>query len=75
MNGLQPNTLAAFIDAFNGTCIRPTPSDIVRVKIQNTFKGDIEKLIQELSEESGAVFVKKDGNLLVFWKPTDEMSA
>lgn len=69
MNGLQPNTLAAFIQAFDGSCVRPTPSDVVRVKVHPTFTGDLQALIDQMCEAAGAVFVKQDGQFLVFWKP------
>ncbi len=69
LNGLQPNTLAAFINAFDGTCVRPTPSDVVRVKVHPTFTGDLQALIDQMCEASGAVFVKQDAQFLVFWKP------
>lgn len=70
MNGLQPNTLAAFIKAFDGYCIKPEPSDVVRVKVHPTFTGDLQALIEEMCKASGAVFVKQEEPFLVFWKPT-----
>lgn len=69
MNGIQPNTLKAFINAFDGTCVRPTPSNIIRVKVHDTYTGDVKDLIQILELRGNAVFVKQDGHFLIFWRP------
>ncbi len=71
MNGLQPNTLAAFIRAFDGSCVRPEPSDVVRVKVHSTFSGDLDAAIASLCRESGSVFDKQEREWLTFWKPHD----
>lgn len=70
MNGLQPNTLAAFVRSFDGTCIRPEPCDVVRVKVHPTFQGDMQMLIDQLCVAADATFVKQDGEFLIFWRPT-----
>ena len=69
MNGVQPNVIAVLKQAFNGTCVKPTPSEVVRVKVHPTFTGSIEDAVAQLSAGSGAQFVKQDGAFLVFWKP------
>ena len=69
MNGVQPNVIAVLKQAFEGTCVKPTPSDVVRVKVHPAFTGSIEDAVAQLSAGSGAQFVKQDGAFLVFWKP------
>ena len=71
MNGVQPNVIALMKQAFDGTCVRPTPSDVVRVKVHPTFTGSIEEAVAQLSEASGSQFIKQEGEFLIFWKPND----
>ncbi len=66
--GLQQNTKQTFLQAFEGNCIKPEPSDVVRVKIHKTFNGDVNELVR-LLEELGAVFIVKEGPFMTFWKP------
>lgn len=67
-NGLQQKTKKTFLQAFEGNCIRPDPSDVVRVKVHSTFSGDVNELVR-LFEELGAVFIVKEGPFMTFWKP------
>ncbi len=67
MNGLHPRALAAFQQAFEGSCIRPEPSDVIRVKVHKTFRGNLDQLIKAL-ESTGAVFIVQEGAFLTFWK-------
>lgn len=69
MNGVQPNVIAVLNQAFLGTCVKPTPSDVVRVKVHPTFTGSIDEAVAQLCDGTGAQFVKQDGEFLVFWKP------
>lgn len=69
--GLQPNTLEAFVRAFDGICIRPEPCDVVRVKVHSTFTGDFQRLIDDLCSACHCIFVKQEGEFLVFWKPSE----
>ena len=71
LNGVQPNVIALMKQAFDGTCVRPTPSDVVRVKVHPTFTGSIEEAAAQLSEASGSQFIKQEGEFLIFWKPSD----
>lgn len=69
MHGVTPRVIKRFCTAFNGTCIRPTPSDVIKVKIQDTFTGDIERAIMALCEASGAAFIGAKENAFIFYKP------
>lgn len=63
------DTIHRFITAFTeGTIYRPFPSDVVKVKIQPTFHGDIQAVIDTLCASNGAEFLTKQGNFLIFHK-------
>ncbi len=69
MNGVTKPVMQAMKRAFDGMCTHPEPCDVVRVKVHPTFDGDLQALIDQMCEASGAVFVKQDAPFLVFWKP------
>ncbi len=69
MNGVTKPVMQAMKRAFDGMCTHPEPSDVVRVKVHPTFSGDLQALIDQMCEPSGAVFDKQDAPYLVFWKP------
>lgn len=67
-NGLTPHTIHSFCTAFNGTVIRPHPSDVIKVKLQKTFKGDLDSVIQTLCASNDSEFLTKRGEFLIFYK-------
>ena len=60
MNGVQTNVIEVLKQVFNGTCVKPTPLDVVRVKVHPTFTGSIEDAVALLTAGSGAQSVKQD---------------
>lgn len=66
--GVGPDTIQRYCTAFDGTCIRPKPSEVVKVKIQPTFHGDIQTVIDTLSASNDSQFLKQIGNCLIFYK-------
>lgn len=67
--GIRPRLIKCFVGAFNGTCVRPEPCDVVKVKVHPTFTGDIESLIEAFCAENGSRFLKQIGDCLIFYKP------
>lgn len=66
--GLTPHTIHRFCTAFDGTVIRPHPSDVIKVKVQATFKGDLDSVIQTLCASNNSEFLTKRGEFLIFYK-------
>ena len=66
--GLTPEALHRFATAFKGTIYRPDASDVVKVKIQPTFHGDVNRLIQDLCASNDSQFLASAGNCLIFYK-------
>ena len=73
--GIQPQTRRQFIDAFSGTVINPVPCDVVKVKIQKTFRGDVDDVIADLCASNNSKFLKMVGNCLIFYRRKDENRA
>ena len=69
--GVQPDTLHRFVTAFDGTIIRPQPTDVVKVKLQPTFHGDVQAVIDALSASNDSQFLKQVGDCLIFYKARD----
>lgn len=69
--GLQPETIHRFVKSFNGTLIRPEPTDVVKVKLQPTFHGNVQSVIDTLSASNGSQFLKQIGDCLIFYKARD----
>lgn len=66
--GVQRDTIHRFVTAFDGTIIRPQPTDVVKVKLQPTFHGDVQAVIDALSASNDSQFLKQVGNCLIFYK-------
>lgn len=71
MNGVQPNTLQAFKKAFEGTCVRPEPSEIIRVKVHPSYTGDVAELIAILENSNGSMCVGGERCFLTFYLPKE----
>lgn len=71
MNGVTPAVLSASEKAFAGRCHFNTESDVIRIKIQATFKGDVLKVAEQISIFTQAEVLGIDGNFIVLWKRTD----
>ena len=67
-NGLTPHTIHRFCTAFDGTVMRPHPSDVIKVKVQQTFKGDLDSAIQTLCASNDSEFLAQRGEFLIFYK-------
>lgn len=74
MNGVTNSVIMLMRKAFNGVCVYPTPSDVVRVKVQSTFTGDLDAAIEHLSRESDSIFIGQERKWLTFWKPDDSVN-
>ena len=71
--GVRRDTIHRFTTAFTeGTIYRPFPSDAVKVKIQPTFHGDIQTVIDTLCASNGAKFLTKHGDFLIFYKARED---
>lgn len=71
LNGVTQAVILEFISAFMGGTLRRPPSKLIRVKMQETFKGlhDDSILIEEIKklEQTGASFLFRDDRNLVFY--------
>ena len=74
-NGATGRLVKCFVGAFNGTCVRPEPCDVVKVKVHPGYAGSIEELIHVLCVSNGSVFLKQidgaTGRFLLFHKPNN----
>lgn len=69
--GVEPETIHRFVTAFDGTVIRPFPTDVIKVKLQPTFHGDVQVVIDTLSASNDSQFLKQIGDCLIFYKARD----
>lgn len=67
-NGLTPHTIHRFCTAFDGTVIRPHPTDVIKVKVQATFHGDLNAVIKTLCASNNSEFLAHRGEFLIFYK-------
>ena len=58
-NGATKRLLRCFVGAFGGTCVRPDPCDVVKVKVHPEYLGSIDNLVVLLCAASGAQFLKR----------------
>lgn len=54
MNGVQSKVIEVLKQVFNGTCVKPTPLDVVRMKVHPMFTGSIEDAVAQLTAGSGS---------------------
>lgn len=71
-NGLTPRTIHRFCTAFCGTVIRPHPSDVIKVKVQATFRGDLDCVIKTLCASNNSEFLAQRGEFLIFYKARND---
>lgn len=65
--GVLDSTKHCFKCAFDGTGFRAGATDVVKVKFQKTFIGDIATAIRELSASNGSRFIGMFGNCALFY--------
>lgn len=65
--GVLKTTKHCFKCAFEGTGFRGGATDVVKVKFQKTFIGDMATAIRDLSAANGAQFMGLFGNCAIFY--------
>lgn len=72
-NGVSERIMRLFAEAFQGVCIDPTPSPIIKVKVHNTCPISAAEVIRRLELRSPARCAGTIGDCLIFVLKSPQM--
>lgn len=67
-DGVTARVKRQFSIAFGGTPTRHGPSDLIRVKIQDSCRFDVQSIVDDLEATGAWIFVGARGKFLIFEK-------
>lgn len=75
-NGATGRLIKCFVGAFGGTCVRPEPCDVVKVRVHPEYVGSVDDLVDVLSAANGSRCLRriecaKGGCYLLFHKQVE----
>ena len=72
-NGVSERILKLFTEAFQGVCIDPTPSTIIKVKVHNTCPISTAEVMNRLESRSPARCAGIIGDCMIFALKSHQM--
>ena len=67
-DGVTARVKRQFSIAFSGTPTRPGASDLIRVKVQDSCRFDVQSIIDDLEATGAGIFIGARGKFLIFEK-------